>query len=55
MIASGIATQEQTESVMKWINGEREIASDESRGEDIYYFEFAPRFNTDDVETDFYW
>lgn len=55
LIASGIAMQEQTESVMKWINGEREIASDESRGEDIYYFEFAPRFNTDDVGTDFYW
>lgn len=55
LIASGIATQKQAESVMQWINGERKIANDESKGDDIYYFEFAPRFNTDDIGTDFYW
>lgn len=55
LISSGIATKEQTESVMKWVNGEREVAGDESHGEDIYYFEFAPRFNTDHIGMDFSW
>ena len=54
-LAAGLATEEQAESVMAWINGERTVSGDESTGEDIYRYEFAPRFNTDDILTDFYW
>lgn len=31
---------------MSWINGERTVAGDTSTGEDIYRYEFAPRFST---------
>ncbi|MBQ7374222.1 MAG: hypothetical protein IJW64_06680 [Clostridia bacterium] len=33
---------------MQWINGDRIVANDEygSQGEDLYYYEFAPRVNT---------
>ncbi len=54
-IAAGIPTEQQTESIMSWINGERTVAGDRSQGEDIYRYEFAPRFNTVDISTDFYW
>lgn len=55
LIAAGVPTEEQTKLVMQWINGEREVKSDNSRGEDIYYYGFAPRFNTRAIGTDFYW
>ena len=44
----GIATDEQAKSIMDWISGKRTVAQDVygSQGEDIYYFEFAPRVNT---------
>lgn len=44
----GIATEEQTKSIMDWVSGERIVEKDQygSQGEDIYYFEFAPRVNT---------
>ncbi len=44
----GIATDEQAKSIMDWISGERTVERDQygSQGEDIYYFEFAPRVNT---------
>ena len=44
----GIATDEQAKSIMDWINGDRIVEQDQygSQGEDIYYFEFAPRVNT---------
>lgn len=44
----GIATDEQAKSIMDWISGERVVAQDQygSQGENIYYFEFAPRVNT---------
>ena len=48
----GIATDEQAKSIMDWISGERIVEQDKygSQGEDIYYFEFAPRVNTYTVE-----
>lgn len=48
----GIATEEQAKSIMDWISGERIVEQDKygSQGEDIYYFEFAPRVNTYTVE-----
>ncbi len=52
-IVSGIATPEQTASILSWVNGEREVAWDNSRGEDIYRYELAPRFNTEDIASDF--
>ena len=44
----GVATEEQAESIMDWISGKRTVAMDEygSQGEDIYFFDFAPRVNT---------
>ena len=44
----GIATEEQTKAIMDWISGKRIVEKDVygSQGEDIYYFEFAPRVNT---------
>ena len=55
MITSGIATKEQSESILKWINGERTVSGDDSTGEDIYYYELAPRFNTQNIDPDFVW
>ena len=45
-VANGIASAEQSKSIMSWINGERTVAGDDSTGEDIYMYEFAPRVNT---------
>lgn len=46
----GIADDEQKKSIMDWISGERIVESDKegggSSGEDIYYYEFAPRITT---------
>lgn len=44
----GIATEEQAQSIMDWISGKRIVEKDMygSQGEDIYFFEFAPRVNT---------
>ena len=48
----GIASDEQATSIMDWISGKRIVEKDKygSQGEDIYYFEFAPRVNTYTVE-----
>lgn len=54
VIASGLATEAQTKSVLEWINGERIVKGDDSTGEDIYRYEIAPRFNTHDIGSDFY-
>lgn len=46
----GIANDEQKKSIMDWISGERIVESDKegggSSGDDIYYYEFAPRITT---------
>ncbi len=42
----GIATEEQAKLIMQWITGERTVAGDTSTGEDIYFFELAPRATT---------
>lgn len=55
VIAAGIATEEQERSILAWINGERTVSGDKSSGEDIYRFEFAPRFNTAEIGGDFYY
>lgn len=55
VLAAGIATEAQAKSVLEWINGERIVASDDSTGADIWYYEFAPRFNTQDIGSDFVW
>lgn len=45
-IAAGIGTETQREKIMSWIDGSRTVATDTSSGEDIYFYEFAPRFST---------
>ena len=44
----GVATEEQAKSIMDWISGKRIVEMDKngSQGEDIYFFELAPRVNT---------
>lgn len=51
-VALGIASDEQAKSIMSWIDGERTVAGDDSTGEDIYMYEFAPRVNTRSNEKD---
>ncbi len=42
----GLADEEKTEHIYSWLNGERKIEDDTSRGKDIYYHGFSPRVNT---------
>ena len=44
----GVATDAQAKSIMDWISGKRIVERDKygSQGEDIYFFELAPRVNT---------
>ena len=42
----GIANDEQAELIMQWVTGDRTVAGDTSTGEDIYFFELAPRATT---------
>lgn len=51
-VAYGFATDEQKESIMSWISGERTVAGDDSEGEDIYFYRYAPRLNTKDNKND---
>lgn len=52
-IVAGLGTDEQRLSVMQWINGDRTVEGDLSTGEDIYFYEFAPRFTTADCVSQF--
>ena len=54
-IAAGLGTEEQRASIMSWINGERAVQGDNSTGEDIYFYEFAPRFCTVELTPDVFW
>ena len=47
-ICAGIGTDAQQLSIMQWIDGQRIVDGDTSTGDDIYFYEFAPRFNTKD-------
>lgn len=47
-IAEGLGTDAQQMSIMKWIDGQRIVDTDLSKGDDIYFYEFAPRFTTAD-------
>ncbi len=47
-ICAGIGTDEQQLSIMEWIDGRRTVSGDDSTGDDIYFYEFAPRMNTKD-------
>lgn len=42
----GLASPAQAESILAWIDGQREVADDTSRGADIYHWRFAPRATT---------
>ncbi len=54
-ICAGLGTDEQRLSIMQWINGDRTVESDLSKGDDIYFYEFAPRFSTCDTSGQFGW
>lgn len=42
----GLASGEQTAEIFTWLDGDREIETDTSRGADIYHWRFAPRATT---------
>ena len=42
----GLASPEQAQSIFAWLDGKREIASDTSRGADIYHWRFGARSTT---------
>ena len=42
----GLASPEQAQSILAWLDGSREVANDTSRGADIYHWRFAPRLTT---------
>ena len=42
-------------SIMDWIDGDRIVEGDTSTGDDIYIFEFAPRYSTVDNKKDYLW
>lgn len=50
-----IASPAQKESIMSWIDGTRAVSGDQSQGDDMYFYEFAPRTstkkNTDDCNS----
>lgn len=50
VIACGIGTEEQRISIMNWIDGRRVVEGDDSKGDDIYFYEFAARANTKNCE-----
>ena len=52
-ICAGIGTDTQQLSIMQWIDGQRTVSGDTSTGSDIYFYEFAPRFNTKDCYENF--
>ena len=45
-VSVGVASEAQAEQILSWATGERTIAGDDSTGEDLYYFDCSPRFNT---------
>jgi hypothetical protein len=42
----GLASKEQAEDILSWLDGDRVVEGDTSQGEDIYKFRFAPRATT---------
>lgn len=46
MIVYGLASREQAEDILDWIDGERAVEGDTSIGPDIYHWRFAPRATT---------
>jgi hypothetical protein len=48
-VAYGLASEEQTDSIMKWIAGERIIRGENATGADIYRWKFAAVPNTVDA------
>ncbi len=47
-VAEDLGTSDQQVSIMNWIDGQRIVETDLSKGSDIYFYEFAPRFTTAD-------
>lgn len=54
-VTDGIASAEQAKQILSWLTGTRTIEGDDSTGEDLYRFRFAPRFSTKHNPTDSVW
>ncbi len=42
----GFATDQQADSIVRWLSGDRVVTGDTSQGKDIYHYRFAPRATT---------
>jgi hypothetical protein len=42
----GLASEEQAESIVQWLTGERVVEGDTAQGDEIYHWRFAPRSTT---------
>jgi hypothetical protein len=42
----GLATEDQAKQIYQWLDGQREVEGDTSRGKDIYHWRFGPRSTT---------
>lgn len=51
-VSRGLADAEKTKYIYEWLDGERIIESDTSKGADIYHYKIAARANTLDIATD---
>jgi len=45
-VAAGIASDEQAQSILDWLDGRRTVPGDTSQGDDIYHWRFGPRSTT---------
>jgi hypothetical protein len=54
-ISSGLSSETQSKLIFEWINGDRIIEGENSTGEDIYLYEFAPRTTTLHNTSQYYW
>jgi hypothetical protein len=51
----GFASAEHAAEILRWIRGERLVEGDDSQGEDIYHWRFAPRVTTRRNRDYWYW
>lgn len=45
-VSRGMASPDQSRSIMDWVSGQRTVRGDTSQGDDIYHWRFSPRMTT---------
>lgn len=54
-LAMGLATPEEAKLIFDWLDGRRIVEGDTSTGDDIYFWQFAPRTTTRQNERHYVW